>query len=184
MHTIKARIAAGRDRGATPLEILAGLVLLGIIFGFLIVKFFGWRQNTQDKGAQTTLRNALLAAETIYQADQNYLGEGGATDADAVAALTGVEPEVTFDEIANIDFDVKDPNIVYVDATTAPTADVDSGQAIEMYAISDSGNAFCVLSVADSDTITDVGTYYNAAPEGAGALDCGVGDDDDGFPGV
>lgn len=176
MHTIKARIAAGRDRGATPLEILAGLVLLGIIFGFLIVKFFGWRENTQDKGAQTTLRNALLAAETVYQQENDYLGSGG----DAGDALGAVEPEITFDDDTGYDGSQgEDSNVVYVDA---------AADTIEMTVVADSGNHFCVLSVADSDDLADIGTFYNSLSETAvsagGSVGCAIGDAEDGWPGV
>lgn len=172
--TIIQKIKESRDRGATPLEILAGLVLLGIIFGFLIVKFFGWRESTQDKGAQGQLRSALLAAETVYQQEADYLG----TANDAVAALQAVEPEINFDD----DGTVTAGEVEVTTGANLGSSSADDGQAIMFQAISDSGNSFCILSIADSPTMSDVGTYYGAAAEGSAVASCDTSDRTDGFP--
>lgn len=164
----KARLNG--ERGATPIEILAGLVLLGIIFSFIIVKFFSWRETTQDKGAQAKLRDATLAAESIYTTQQNYVGNVIAPAAAPTAAdcqgLNGakllgcIEPALSWTSAAmTATLPAAGGKEVHVNVTSAAgaapapagtlAAPSPDAQAITLTTRSESGRLWCMKTISD-----------------------------------
>lgn len=179
------------ERGATPIEILAGLVLLGIIFSFIIVKFFSWRETTQDKGAQAKLRNGMLAAESIYTTQQNYIGNviagpGGAACAttDGPKILACIEPALSWTAAAmSATVPASGGKDVHVNVTnTAGGAPAPAGtlaapspdaQAITLTARSESGRLWCMKTISDDAAGAVVGTTFGGGSPNV--ADCAPG---------
>jgi type IV pilus assembly protein PilA len=79
----------GDERGFTLIELMVVVLIIAILIAIAIPTFLGARQRAQDKAAQSSLRNALTAAKTIYTDSETY--------ADATAAALGTtEPSLTF----------------------------------------------------------------------------------------
>lgn len=166
------------ERGATPIEILAGLVLLGIIFGFIIVKFFSWRETTQDKSAQTNLRNASLAAESIYTLEHNYIGANIAAAAtpaicdgvDGAKRLNCVEPELVF-QTATTGMTPGD-NRVLVAVSNVGSSPSGANQVIQFTTWSATGRMWCLKVVSDDGATgagNTVGTHFGGGGKAAAA---------------
>jgi type IV pilus assembly protein PilA len=79
----------GDERGFTLIELMVVVLIIAILIAIAIPTFLGARQRAQDKASQSSLRNGLTAAKTIYTDSETY--------ADAtVAALQNTEPSLTF----------------------------------------------------------------------------------------
>jgi type IV pilus assembly protein PilA len=87
-----AKLRARRDgdeSGFTLIELMVVVLIIAILIAIAIPTFLGARERAQDKAAQSSLRNGLTAAKTIYTDQEDY--------ADAsVAALQDTEPSLTF----------------------------------------------------------------------------------------
>jgi type IV pilus assembly protein PilA len=87
-----AKLRARRDGdegGFTLIELMVVVLIIAILIAIAIPTFLGARQRAQDKAAQSSLRNGLTAAKTIYTDGEDY--------ADAtVAELQLTEPSLTF----------------------------------------------------------------------------------------
>lgn len=158
------------ERGATPIEILAGLVLLGIIFSFVIVKFFSWRETTQDKGAQSNIRNATLAAESVYTSAGDYGTAAVLTAARTAAVCDGVD--------GNKNLNCVEPELTFTSTATALTkggkeifvsvADAEGPRQVITFATwSSTGRMWCARVVSDDGYTQDVGTYYGGGNKAA-----------------
>lgn len=163
---------ADGERGATPIEILAGLVLLGIIFSFIIVKFFSWRETTQDKGAQGNLRNAALAAESIYTTEGNYgtaatltAAPTNCNDVGGAKNLNCIEPSLEFIAATINATNLSGGDTIHVQVSNANSTPSGVNQVLTLTTVSDSGRIWCQQIVADDGFGTgpnarEVGTYF------------------------
>jgi type IV pilus assembly protein PilA len=91
--SIVAKLRARRDgddeQGFTLIELMVVVLIIAILIAIAIPTFLGARQRAQDKAAQSSLRNGMTAAKTIYTDSEDY--------ADAtVTELGDVEPSLTF----------------------------------------------------------------------------------------
>jgi len=91
--TLAARRRNRDEDGFTLIELMVVVLIIAILIAIAIPTFLGARNKAQDRAAQSSLRNALTAAKTIYTDGEDY------TQADA-AALGGVEPSLTFSDSA------------------------------------------------------------------------------------
>jgi type IV pilus assembly protein PilA len=140
-----ANIKARRDReeGFTLIELMVVVLIIAILIAIAIPTFLGARERAQDRAAQSSLRNGLTAAKTIFTDNEDY------TDA-TPAALSAVEPSLTFvaDNVASTG-----PNEVSVDNS--------SSTVVIMAGESKSGECFWI-----SDDVTGPGTEYHRASGG------------------
>src|SRR5262245_62752747 len=91
MRSIRSLMARRRDgdEGFTLIELMVVVLIIAILIAIAIPTFLGARQRAQDRAAESSLRNALTAAKTIFTDQEDY------TQA-TVAALGAVEPSLQF----------------------------------------------------------------------------------------
>src|SRR3954447_11303466 len=77
------------EEGFTLIELMVVVLIIAILLAIAIPTFLGARNRANDRAAQSSLRNALTAAKTIYTDNQDY------TQADATKLAT-VEPSLSF----------------------------------------------------------------------------------------
>ncbi len=94
-----------REDGFTLIELMVVVLIIAILIAIAIPTFLGARSRAQDRAAQSSLRNGLTAAKTIYTDGEDY------TQA-TPAALAAVEPSLTFQATASTG-----QNEVYVSAS-------------------------------------------------------------------
>jgi type IV pilus assembly protein PilA len=124
------------EEGFTLIELMVVVLIIAILLAIAIPTFLGARERANDRAAQSSLRNALTAAKTMYTDSQNY------TTATA-ASLQVIEPSLSFQTSASTDF--KQVQVVPGSATLWSAA-----------ALSKSGVCF----VISDTTSTSGGTWY------------------------
>src|SRR6476620_1217370 len=79
------------DEGFTLIELMVVVLIIAILLAIAIPTFLGARNRANDRAAQSSLRNALTAAKTIYTDQQDY------TQATS-ASVQAVEPSLTIQD--------------------------------------------------------------------------------------
>lgn len=90
-----AKLRARRDgdeSGFTLIELMVVVLIIAILIAIAIPTFLGARSRAQDKAAQSSLRNGLTAAKTVYTDSERY------TDATPLVGgtLKATEPSLDF----------------------------------------------------------------------------------------
>src|SRR6476619_7265117 len=92
MQNMLANLRARREddeRGFTLIELMVVVLIIAILIAIAIPTFLGAQNKAKDRAAQSSLRNALTSAKTLYTDSSSYLTA-------TPAALNGVEPSLTF----------------------------------------------------------------------------------------
>jgi type IV pilus assembly protein PilA len=91
LHILKNRRDQARstEDGFTLIELMVVVLIIAILLAIAIPTFLGAQNKAKDRSAQSSLRNGLTAAKTIYSDTADYID---ATD----VALAAVEPSLTF----------------------------------------------------------------------------------------
>ncbi|MCZ7530930.1 MAG: type II secretion system GspH family protein [Acidimicrobiia bacterium] len=78
------------EQGFTLIELMVVVLIIAILIAFAIPTFLGARRRAQDRSAQSTDRNAITAAKTVFSDTEDYLLVTN-------AELSSAEPAITFE---------------------------------------------------------------------------------------
>ena len=87
------------EEGFTLIELMVVVLIIAILLAIAIPTFLGARDRANDRAAQSSLRNGLTAAKTLFTDNQDY------TTATS-ASLQVIEPSISFvaTGVASTDF--------------------------------------------------------------------------------
>jgi type IV pilus assembly protein PilA len=148
LQRLRRRLQGEREDGFTLIELMVVVLIIAILIAIAIPTFLGARQRAQNRAAQSSLRNALTAAKTIYTDTQSYTGA-------TVAAMGGVEPSLTY--VAN-NVDSANQNQVSVKGTATD---------FSAAALSASGTCYWINEDVSTGTTYGSGTAATCAGDDA-----------------
>jgi type IV pilus assembly protein PilA len=146
MSTLKSTLAQRRkhDEGFTLIELMVVVMIIAVLMAIAIPTFLGSQNKAKDRSAQSSLRNTVTAAKTIFTDSTSYTTVTNVT-------LLAAEPSLTFQALpATVSSGPK--NV----ALGTPTATV-----FYAAALSDSGTCYYI-----KDDIA-AGTTYSKSSTGA-----------------
>ena len=156
LQNLRAR--RDREEGFTLIELMVVVLIIAILIAIAIPTFLGARERAQDRGAQSSLRNALTAAKTAYTDNSDYSKSTG-TD------LLAIEPSLTYPTTST---GPKEVSVAVSDVVTVPAPDQQIWAAA---VLSKSGKCFWLK---DQATGTAAGTKYGSGATCTGTAALGA----------
>lgn len=153
------------ERGFTLIELMVVVLIIAILIAIAIPTFLGAKSRSQDKAAQSSLRNGITNAKGIYTDSETY------TDA-TTAALSAAEPSLQFVAVSTgpKEVSVSTPSDTWV----VMTAESKSGKCFAIAdAINGPGTVFANLGTAPTGGCTATSATVPAQPANAAAVGSG-----------
>jgi type IV pilus assembly protein PilA len=144
LENMRKRLERDED-GFTLIELMVVVLIIAILLAIAIPTFLGARERANDRAAQSSLRNAVTAAKTLFTDSQDY------EDA-TVTNLTAVEPSLTFSATGTASATNKEVSVDGGTVSATTTSNV-------FYAAAKSASGTCFY-IKDS-TASSGGTTYS-----------------------